>query len=787
MTAENYKNIIIGSGEGGKFLAWHLAKSGEKTAVVEKRWIGGSCPNVNCLPSKNEIWSAKVANLVYHAAKFGSMATPGPVDMSVVRKRKREMVDGLIAMHLEKYKASGAELIMGEARFTGPKTLEARLNAGGNRTLTAERIFLNLGTHASIPAIPGLAESAPLTNIETLELDRLPEHLIVIGGGYVGLEFAQAYRRFGSKVTVVQHGPQILSEEDPDVAAEIVQAFLSEGIEVLAPTEILKVEGRSGQSVSLTRRTPLGETTITGSDVLVATGRTPNTSGIGLELAAVQLAERGYIRVNDRLETSAPNVWAIGECAGSPKFTHVSEDDFRIIRDNLAGGRRSTRDRVIPSCLFTDPQVAHIGLSETEARRRNLPVRIAKIPMSVVLRTRTIDETRGFMKAVLGADDRILGFTMVGPEAGEVLAVVQTAMLAGLRFYVLRDAILTHPTMAEGLNALFATVKPATAATTGPSVARSQPRDQKAPAVAPQEPVTASASPRVVTRRVESDGVSVFYREAGPPNAPVVLLLHGFPASSFQFRELIPRLADRYRVIAPDLPGFGFTEVPSRRKYEYSFDNLAQTIVAFTDALGLRRYALYVFDYGAPTGFRLAMARPDRVTAIISQNGNAYEEGLGDAWAPIQRYWSEPTLENRETLKRALTPEGIRREYSQGMPNPDLISPEGYTLDASLIAQPGRTEIQLDLFLDYANNVRLYPAFHQYFRRSKPPLLAIWGKHDPYFIPAGAEAFRRDNPNATVQFLDTGHFALETHVDEIAQAMRQFLAKSIESAQAATA
>ena len=786
MTTENYKNIIIGSGEGGKLLAWHLATSGEKTAVVERRWIGGSCPNVNCLPSKNEIWSAKVANLVYHAAHFGSRTTPGPVDMSVVRRRKREMVDGLIAMHLEKYKASGAELILGEAKFSGPKTLDVRLNAGGNRTLAAERIFLNLGTHATIPAVPGLAESAPLTNIETLELDRLPEHLIVIGGGYVGLEFAQAYRRFGSKVTVIQSGPQLLSDEDPDVADEIVRAFLSEGIEVLAPTQILKVQGRSGRSVTLTRRTPTGEMTIAGSDILVATGRTPNTTGIGLELAGVQLDERGYIRVNDRLETAAPNIWAIGECAGSPKFTHVSQDDFRIIRDNLAGGHRSTRDRVVPSCLFTDPQVAHIGLSETEAQRRSISVRIAKIPMPVVLRTRTIDETRGFMKALIGPDDRILGFTMVGPEAGEVLAVVQTAMLAGLRFSVLRDAILTHPTMAEGLNALFANVKPATAATISPSVGASQPRQQKAPAVAAQDPVTAASS-RILTRRVEADGVSVFYREAGPQHAPVVLLLHGFPASSFQFRELIPRLADRYRVIAPDLPGFGFTEVPSRRKYEYSFDNLAQTLVAFSDSLALRRYALYVFDYGAPTGFRLAMARADRITAIISQNGNAYEEGLGDAWAPIQHYWSEPTLENRETLRRALTPGGIRREYSQGMSNPDLIAPEGYTLDASLIAQPGRTEIQLDLFLDYANNVRMYPAFHQYFRRSKPPLLAIWGKHDPYFIPAGAEAFRRDNPNAIVQFLDTGHFALETHVEEIASAMRQFLANSVGLSQAATA
>jgi pimeloyl-ACP methyl ester carboxylesterase len=272
--------------------------------------------------------------------------------------------------------------------------------------------------------------------------------------------------------------------------------------------------------------------------------------------------------------------------------------------------------------------------------------------------------------------------------------------------------------------------------------------------------------------------VTVFYREAGPAGAPVLLLLHGFPTSSFQFRELIPRLAGPYRVIAPDLPGFGFTEVPEQRHYRYSFDALAQTMLAFTEALGLEHYALYVFDYGAPTGFRLAMARPERVTAIISQNGNAYEEGLGDAWAPIRRYWSEPSVENREALRKALTPEGIRREYSLGIPNPEVIAPEGWTLDAALIARPGNVDIQLDLFLDYADNVKLYPRFQEYFRTAKPPLLAIWGKHDPYFIPAGAQAFRRDNPTAVVQLLDTGHFALETHVEEIALAIREFLAKT---------
>jgi pimeloyl-ACP methyl ester carboxylesterase len=293
--------------------------------------------------------------------------------------------------------------------------------------------------------------------------------------------------------------------------------------------------------------------------------------------------------------------------------------------------------------------------------------------------------------------------------------------------------------------------------------------------------------PLIHRKRIEADGVRVFYREAGDWNAPVVLLLHGFPASSFQYRELIPRLADRYHVIAPDLPGFGFTEVPKERGYVYTFDALAKTIEAFVDALGLKQYALYVFDYGAPTGFRLAMGHPERVTAIVSQNGNAYEEGLGDAWAPLRRYWSDPSLDNRNAIRGALTAEGMRREYSVGMPNSDVVAPESYTLDSALLARPGNVDIQLDLFLDYANNVKLYPKFQEYFRKSKPPLLAIWGKNDLYFIPPGAEAFRRDIPNAVVQFLDTGHFALETHLEEIASAMRTFLAANIARSEAASA
>src|SRR5262245_46881209 len=285
------------------------------------------------------------------------------------------------------------------------------------------------------------------------------------------------------------------------------------------------------------------------------------------------------------------------------------------------------------------------------------------------------------------------------------------------------------------------------------------------------------ATPHAFVRKVEADGIQVFYREAGDPGAPPVLLLHGFPASSFMFRELIPRLADHYRVIAPDLPGFGFTEVSKQRKYVYSFDALALTMAAFTEALKIKRHALYVFDYGAPTGFRLAMAHPDRVTAIVTKNGNAYEEGLGNAWGPIRQYWASPTAENREVLrKNILTLEGTRWQYTHGVPNPESVPPESYTLDTALLERPGNKEIQLDLFLDYASNLELYPKFQEYFRKSKPPLLAVWGKNDPFFIPAGAEAFRKDLPDAMVKFLDTGHFALETHAAEIASTIREFLA-----------
>lgn len=457
---ERFEILVVGSGAGGKLLAWHLAGSGRRSAVVERRWIGGACPNIACLPSKNEIWSAKVAQLVHRAAQFGLTTGSVNLDMAQVRRRKREMVESLIAAHRKNYQASGAELILGTGRFVAPKTLEVRLNDGGTRRLAGDKVFINVGTRAAIPPLPGLQEAEPLTHIEALELDYLPAHLIVLGGGYVGLELAQAYRRFGSRVTVIQRNSQLMAREDPDVAAEVQQILAGEGIQFLLAAETVQVSGRSGQEVRLTVRTASGEQTIAGSDILVAAGRVPNTADLGLDKAGVELDARGYIRVNERLETSAAGVWAIGECAGSPQFTHVSHDDFQIIRENLAGGERRTRDRLIPYCMYTDPPLARVGMTEVEARRRGIDARAAILPISAVLRSQTTGELQGFMKALIGGDDRILGFTMIGAEAGEVVAVAQTAMIANLPYTRLRDAVLAHPTMVEGLGLLLSKVAP---------------------------------------------------------------------------------------------------------------------------------------------------------------------------------------------------------------------------------------------------------------------------------------------------------------------------------------
>ncbi|TPJ34973.1 mercuric reductase [Mesorhizobium sp. B2-8-3] len=458
---EHFDFLILGSGQGGKALAWHLGRSGQRVAVVERRWVGGSCPAVACMPSKNEVWSARVAYLSHNAGQFGTSTGPVSTDMAKVRRRKQEMVDREIAFHLDAYKSSGAELIMGSGRFVGQKTIEVALNDGGTRVLTGDKVVVNVGTHAAIPGIPGLEQAQPLTHISALELDTLPPHLIVLGGGYVGLELAQAYRRFGSRVTVIEAGPQLIGREDRDVADEMRKLLEDEGIEFFVGTEPLGVHGRSGEQVSVTIRTASGKRTIEGSHLLAAVGRVPNTAGIGLEEAGVALDSRDFIRVNERLETVAPDVWALGECAGSPQFTHVSVDDFRIVRDNLAGGHRTTRDRLVPYTMFTDPPLARVGLSEGEAQRQGVIVRVANLPMSAVLRTEATDEKQGFMKVVVaGDDDRILGFTMIGSEAGEVLAAVQTAILANLPYPKLRDAVITHLTIAEGLGPLLANLPP---------------------------------------------------------------------------------------------------------------------------------------------------------------------------------------------------------------------------------------------------------------------------------------------------------------------------------------
>jgi pyruvate/2-oxoglutarate dehydrogenase complex dihydrolipoamide dehydrogenase (E3) component len=456
---EHVDILIIGSGEAGKYLAWTMAKAGRRTVVVERKLIGGSCPNIACLPSKNIIHSAKVAEFTEHAAEFGIQTGSVKIEMTGVRARKRHMVDDLVKNHLERYQSSGAELLLAEARFVAPKTVEARMTDGTTRVLTGDQVFLNVGTHAAIPDIPGLKAAQPLTHVEALELDHVPEHLIVLGGGFVALELGQAMRRFGSRVTVIERGPQLANGEDSDVAEEISRLFESEGIGVLLSTDVVAVEGVSAQGVKVRTRDSAGERTVAGSDILVATGRAPNTLGLGLENTGVELDNNGYIRVNEKLQTTAPDIWAMGECAGSPKFTHVSFDDFRVVHDNLTGGNRTTRGRIVPFCLFTDPQFARVGLSESEARKRGIPYRLARMPMAAVLRAQTLSETRGFLKALIGSNtDEILGFTAVGAEAGELLAVVQTAMLGKLPYTALRDAIYTHPTMAEGLTVLFASV-----------------------------------------------------------------------------------------------------------------------------------------------------------------------------------------------------------------------------------------------------------------------------------------------------------------------------------------
>ena len=450
---EKYDLVVLGSGKAGKLLAWKLAGDGKRVAVIERQYVGGACPNIACLPSKNVIHSAKVASYARRGAEFGIAPSPRPIDMVAVRDRKRRMVNEEIELHLQKYRQTGAELIMGRGRFIAPRTLEVALNAGGTRTLRGKTVAINTGSRARIDDTSGLADSRPLTHVEALELDKVPPHLIVLGAGFVGLELAQPMRRFGSRVTVVERNGTLLHREDPDVSEAVGALFRDEGIDVLTGTVVRQVEGRSGQSVRM-------ETTrgvVEGTHLLAAGGRTPNTDGIGLELAGVQTDAAGHVKVNERLQTTAESVWAMGDCAGSPYFTHIAADDFRVVRDNLAGRSRVTTGRQVPFCMFIDPELARIGPSEREAKDGGIAYRLLRIPMNHVLRTHTLSETRGFIKALVEPDGggRILGFTAFGVGAGEIMAVVQVAMRAGLPYTAIGDMVLTHPTIAEGLGELF--------------------------------------------------------------------------------------------------------------------------------------------------------------------------------------------------------------------------------------------------------------------------------------------------------------------------------------------
>jgi pyruvate/2-oxoglutarate dehydrogenase complex dihydrolipoamide dehydrogenase (E3) component len=458
---EVYDVVVLGSGEGGKYIAWTMARKGRKAMVIERKWIGGSCPNIACLPSKNFIHSAKVASYFFRSEEFGISKDNTRIDMAGVRDRKRRMVTGLVDMHLDIYKRTGAELVMGSGRFTGPRTIEVALANGGTRVVQGENVVINTGSRAILDPVPGLAEAAPLTHIEALELDRVPGHLLVLGGGYIGLELAQAMRRFGSEATIIERNGRLAHREDPDISEALHELCKDEGIDVVTNAHVTQVTGKSGEQAQVHGTRDGAEISIEGTHLLVATGRRPNTENIGLELAGVEMTARGHVKIDERLQTTAPGVWAVGDCAGNPHFTHISFDDFRIVVANITGGKKVTTGRQVPFCMFTDPEFARIGLSETEAKQRGVTYRLAKIPMTADLRTRTLSETRGFMKVLVESQsDQILGFTMFGVMAGEVMATVQVAMLGGMPYTALRDAVFTHPTMLEGLIPLFSAVPP---------------------------------------------------------------------------------------------------------------------------------------------------------------------------------------------------------------------------------------------------------------------------------------------------------------------------------------
>ncbi|MBW4428919.1 MAG: mercuric reductase [Nostoc desertorum CM1-VF14] len=462
MDTQYYDDIIIGGGKAGKTLAPALVADGRKTALVERslNMIGGSCPNIACIPSKTMVASAEVANTVRNSAAYGINTAPPTVDLAAVIGRKRSVVQSLRPINLNNlHTALGDDLIIGTARFVAPKTIEVATNEGTTRLVTAERLFINTGTRPLIPSVPGLKEAGFLTSESIMELEELPEHLIVLGSGYIGLEFAQMFRRFGSRVTVIGQSKQILSQHDPDIAIAVQTLLERDGIEFLLKAKVLRID-RSNNATKLLIQVGDREISLEGSHLLIAVGRAPTTDTLNLAAAGVATDARGFIPVNERLETNVLNIWALGDINGGPQYTHVALDDYRIVKANLIdGGNRSTQGRLVPSCLFIDPELAHIGLTETEAQQQGYAIRVAKLDAKDIMRAVTQSQTDGLMKAIVDTETgRILGCSLLCHEAGEIISTVQMVMQAQMPYTVLRDGILTHPTMTEGLNMLFSNV-----------------------------------------------------------------------------------------------------------------------------------------------------------------------------------------------------------------------------------------------------------------------------------------------------------------------------------------
>lgn len=459
MAIETYDAIVIGAGQAGGPLATALARAGKRTALVEREHVGGTCINEGCTPTKTMVASARVAHLARRAADYGVHTGPISIDMATVRQRKRDIVGSFRDGSQRRIEATdGVDLLFGAASFGGAKTLDVRLNDGGARRISAELIIINAGARPSVPQIEGIADVPHLNSTTIMELDEVPEHLLVVGGGYIGLEFGQMFRRFGSQVTLIQRGPQLLAREDDDVAGAVAEIMRQDGIELLLDSAAPRVARAADGSIDLTVRAKNGDTRVlNGSHLLVAAGRTPNSDALNLGAAGIHADKHGFIVVDERLETNVPGIYALGDIKGGPAFTHISYDDFRILRANLIeNGAASTRDRLVPYTVFIDPQLGRVGLSEAEARDQGRAVRVARLPMTSVARALEVDETRGFMKALVDADTgQILGAAVLGLEGGEIMSALQIAMLGKLNYTVLRDGVFAHPTLAESLNNLF--------------------------------------------------------------------------------------------------------------------------------------------------------------------------------------------------------------------------------------------------------------------------------------------------------------------------------------------